>query len=1123
MSRRAVVVGAAFAVAALVLAASVFLGPPAGTDEGPAPDGEGAGAAMPSGVPSEGGGPPGASARDWQYQTIESVGDDKTRITLFSAASASTRGQGVTYMVRPRFRIITTEYADRQTGVDAQGQPVIERVAVGGQAMLLSADTAEMEMEGNKPQRGVFQGAVVVTLLKADGQAVVIDPDDPRFGENTDIQEVFIDGDTRFGLDTNDIRSDAPVHVTSPQADFYGVGLVLKYNTARERIEQLVVSEGRYLMFNPDAESGGGVLAQGGGGEDTETGPAEGSTDAQPADGETQADGDPPAGPSQYYLATFHDNVIVRDTDRALLEGDTLDIRFSLGREAVEPEPVRPIEDAGNTTGLAPLAEAIPGMRLAQANEALPPLPAPFDPALIPQQNRDRSRYTAAPHKGVLITWTGPLRLSPLDEKPEQLADDRDLDIALRGDNAYAQGMRDGKVHRVEGTDLRYLVSTERVVAAGTDDRPVTILSTEAGTLTAAGELVVNIQNGTATIVGPGTLTQNPDEDGKQLTLAWTDRVDLDLYIVRPGADEIQDANERSTSQTRITGLRAATFVGQVTADHPDFDLAADQLAIDFQRPDKDSDLKNDPTRIQATGHVVVHAQGDAADEQFAITCESLAIALGHDIDGAVYAESMRAVADVRLERPGSFLTCHRIDVAFAPPSETEPPQAPEGEADSGEGNTRDPRYAQVRQVVAVGEVRAQIHDEERGQTVNLVADHMLADIANDRLTLYATEEGELAELIDVQDDRLLRGRLIDLDDQAQIVRVEGPGALSARMEDPERPGNPQANMTIQWSHAMRFNNANGKAHFQGDVHATTRRTADTTDMTADDLEVWFTEAPAEEADGAGGEADAVVADTEEEDALDATGRNVRLAIAKGNVRFVAATRAAETPDQPNSRVTIAGPELVFTNTPVDVLGAPLPTPVETVVVNGQGYMFIEDYRPPDEADPEDADAEANPAAVAFTGRGQTAFRWTEQMELDARANTATFVGDARMDHDPTPKDRGNNDDVHMDCQQLAADMHDTGGLGVWMSDDAPAPEISVVTAEGPLSIIRAGRQITGDHLRYVAADERVEVWADENRDVLIQEVNSPAPARCGRVIWDLANNRIEMLNARGGAAPTER
>jgi hypothetical protein len=465
----------------------------------------------------------------------------------------------------------------------------------------------------------------------------------------------------------------------------------------------------------------------------------------------------------------------------------------------------------------------------------------------------------------------------------------------------------------------------------------------------------------------------------------------------------------------------------------------------------------------------------------------------------------MRAIGQVHITRPGSVMTCHRLDATLAPPSESEAePDDPAGE----------PRFAQVRSVVAVGEVQAEIQHD--GRHINLVADHLIGDVAADRLTLYATEEGELAEVIDVVEDRLLRGRHIEMDDQAQLVRVEGPGAMAARMEDPDLPGNADARMTIDWQRSMQFNNDTGRAEFHGAVVAETRRTADTSDLSCDDLDIWFTQREDDPADALEAAADDNASDVL---ALDAGGRDVRKAVATGSVRFVAATRAAQAPDQPHSRVTITGPELVFTNQPTDDEGIALPTPIETVVVTGEGWMLIEDYTPDDDTDRPETDSNR----ITFSGKGQTAFLWQTQMQLDARANTATFDGGVRMAHDPTPHDRANHDDMHMDCEQLIADMHDTGGLGVWMSDTAPQPEISVVTAKGPLRILRAGREIRGDHLRYVEADQRADIWADPDRDVILQEESRPAPVRCGRVIWDLAHNRIEMRESRGGVAPAER
>ena len=1073
---------------------------------------------------------PGYRAKDWTYRVLETLDDDTTRITLLSAAAASTQGRGITHLVRPQFQIITTRYAEVQTGVDDTGAPVIERAAVGGRAMTLRADSADMEMDGNnKPQRGLFRGDVRVTLLEAEGQAVVIDPADPRFGANTQVRQIFIDGDTRFGLDTNEVRSEAPVHVTSAQADFYGIGLVLKYNTTRQRIEQLVVQEGRYLMYDPQAPGRSTLLGDNDHADtrraDTPGGPSAPASERAAA-----------SSPSQFYLATFADHVVVRDTDRAILGGDEIRIRFSLGTQAVSSNqegvgrgrsgaipprfPALPVPSDDRLPG------PIPGMRLVSGDlEALPSLPPPFDPSRVTAANRGRSLYTAAVQDSVVITWTGPLRLVPLEQQPDDLVDEKDVAVAIRGDDAFVQSMRDGETHRVLAAELSYTLASEFVTVIGDEHQPLAIYSSNAGTLTTppgtpgtpgspGARMTVDLKHGTATLVGPGTLVQQPDEDGKQLVLAWSDRMEMALYTEQRDA-EPSDGRGRGGGQTRITGIRTATFHGDVTAQHPDFDLAADQLAVAFDPPDPGAGLGNNPSRIEATLDVAVVARGNEADERFDIQAQSLVITLDQDDDGKPYARSMRALADVRIARPGSVMTCHRLDVALDPSGETQDPDA---------------RFAQVRSVLAVGEVRAEIQHEDRH--IRLAADHLLGDIATDRLTLYATEDDQLVEIVDVVEDRLLRGRHVVMDDQAQVVRIEGPGALVARMDDPDHPpgtpetpgpaGNPQAEMSIGWQHAMRFNNATGKAEFHGEVAAVTRRNADTTELSCDDLEVWFTQA-AEEGPAPPDNGSVLALDAG--GGAEAGGRDVRRATATGNVRFVAATRAAETPDRPHSRVTLTGPRLVFTNQPTNEDGNALPTPIETVVVTGQGWMLIEDYTPEDapeaplESDRRDAQADG----IQFSGQGQTAFLWEDRMELDARANTARFEGAVQMAHDPTPDDRANHDNMHMNCARLTADMEDTGGLGVWMSDAAPQPEISVVTAQGPLRIVREGREIRGDHLRYVEADQLAEIWADPSRDVILQEPGHPAPARCGRVLWDLAHNRIEMRDARGGVTPAGR
>lgn len=1120
MNRRFVVVASAALLAGLVLTASIVFGPPMLDGQSLEIDPD-IGAAT------------GNTARDVTYTIIQrgEADGDITR-TVLKAERLQRLDRGVSRLTRPRAEM---RYSPTR-------------------AMTLSGDSADVIMVDNQPQRGTFTGNVVITLFECDpGQTLITDVTDPRHRTFVS-QQVFIDDDdTDFDLATNDIDTDGTVHVTSREVDFFGQGLRLKYNTRRKRIEQLVITEGRYLMFNPEAE-----LEQSADPEDP-VDPAEQTEPTEPIE----------RAPSQYYLASFRENVLVREGDRSELFGDeTLDIRFSLGREAVTPaDPLVPGENARpkpeQDNALGRLLPAIPGWQLAQAGDGSasdvdptglpvpeggvpgldangpvgpgtpenagggeidgepgqPVPPALAQPVTIPAKNLARTMFDHDPARDVVVTWSGQLRLTPLSRKPAVLVDDEDVHFRLVGQNAYAQTTRDDRTDRIDAAEIQYRLATQLVNAIAPDGQPIRITSSTLGQLEGT-RLTVNQQEGIGTIEGPGTLTQLPDDQGKSLTLTWTDRLDLELYTETVVAEDVvEDSADAAASgsdsplrgrpgQVRVTGLKTATFRGDVSADHPDFDLRAGQLTLAFREPNDATGTKNDPMQINAADDVAVNARGDAEDERFAIAAQGLTIDLATDEQGDLYATSMRALLDVKIERPGSVLHCRRVDVSLAPPD-------PAAKAEAQEGDASRKAYAEVRSLVATGDVQAELDYD--GRRVNLAADQLIGDVERDQLTLIANDDRNLAEVFDVDDNRRLSGKKIVMDDQAERVRVDGPGALFAALTDPDLA---DAALAVTWDKSMRFDNVASEAFFVGDVNATSRRSTDQSELTADELDLRFSPDPEHDPQRLVEPPFELPAQPGEQD------REIRSTVARGNVKLVAAAFAPNEPNRPYNRVRIEGPELTFTNRPRT---SPATGPIETLVVEGVGLMQIEDYR--DREEQGAADEPARPdrnapdnngdASVAFTGRGATLFIWQEGMKLDARANTATFIEDVQMVHRPREDDGGEGEVVQLDCQQLIADMEDGGGLGVWMSDAAPDARITAVTADENVRLTRGPRELRGDHLKYTAATALAELWADEGKQVLVNDLETDTLARAERAIWDLTRDRIELQGAQGGATPT--
>ena len=175
--------------------------------------------------------------------------------------------------------------------------------------------------------------------------------------------------------------------------------------------------------------------------------------------------------------------------------------------------------------------------------------------------------------------------------------------------------------------------------------------------------------------------------------------------------------------------------------------------------------------------------------------------------------------------------------------------------------------------------------------------------------------------------------------------------------------------------------------------------------------------------------------------------------------------------------------------------------------------MTIEDYRPPDD---KNADDEAK-----LTGRGATLFVWDETMTLDALASTATLVGKVQMVHMPKDENYKNiGQTVTLDCNKLVADMTDTGGMSVWLSDNAPDATIQSITATQRVFMRQGNRSMRCDTMVFDGEKNNVVFDADEGRDVIIEDLERGNAARTNKATWDLTQDRIEIDQLRGGVAP---
>jgi hypothetical protein len=171
--------------------------------------------------------------------------------------------------------------------------------------------------------------------------------------------------------------------------------------------------------------------------------------------------------------------------------------------------------------------------------------------------------------------------------------------------------------------------------------------------------------------------------------------------------------------------------------------------------------------------------------------------------------------------------------------------------------------------------------------------------------------------------------------------------------------------------------------------------------------------------------------------------------------------------------------------------------------------MLFEDYRPVQEGDDNAAAKNAASPISQISGRGATLFTWTGYLRIDVLQNELLIDRNVRMVHRPM----GDTRVATLDCRQLIARLQGEGGLGVWLSDDAPQPELAEVLAIGDVRMRAQDRNVSTDLLSYDAVKQLVVLSANEGRRTMVYEANSTQPLQARHFEWDIARDRVRATD----------
>jgi hypothetical protein len=1026
----------------------------------------------------------------------------------------------------------------------------------------IRAAQAVLDAPDNRMRRGDFSGHVVLTLFENP-------PDrgpDRRF-DSPDVKMRIFLADASFNMDVGQVNSDGPVHLTSAKLDFLGTGLDLSYNDLHDRINHLIVQHGRELRAHRSDASGRtqvGIAAAKPRAIDSPTTATAGSTPAGVASA-------PP--PTQYYQARFQDQVVIHDQE-SRFDGDQLRLMFSPGQRLNEGQSITNQSEGPKPQSAAPSASppaapgAVPPGAAASGGLTRPVAGVPEAPAVpgvpgVEEFPPDRSMTTPGDND-LVVNWTGPLVVEPLENKPAELAGPDDVLLTLTGRPVHmARSTVDAQTgHTTHETGsaaiVDYLESAKLIHLRATAANPQVVLQSDKFGQIEGANLELNQRDGVGHATGPGRLITNVDtfDTGarrpsaparptapRQMTITWTDHVDLSFFL----RNELSAPAASQSLTPSIAALKHALFVGHVEIQHPQVALSGDQVALDMQQLQPGA--RPLPSRITADGHALFAAaepsdsQGSRPGAQgsaLSVTSRQIQIDLARAAakpgaapgDDRVEPRRFIARGEVDGRRPGQRIRCEYLNAELYNPS-LEPDAAGITKSSSD--------TIAIRTLLATTNVRV----DQADPAVDLTADRLVADIPHDNFEFFGSPQGGSPAVV-VRPDGTIRADHLIMAQNAQTLHVPGPGVLTY-VQVPAPPvsagegrgaGRPApapghqgpTTLNVVWHDAMDFSNRLGKAHFLGQVVSDSRSDLDTHHLSGGDLTVTFAPGTPSTAPGAAraraphGDADRPSVPSVDTQSLAQGSQRITGMVAKQDAAFQSESWADKPGGKLLTRLLLKGQVITFENTKPDPAGDPR----QFITVPGPGTLLFEDYRPESDTSggtskppepPAPTEASGGAPTVHVTGKGATLFVWNTRLVIDAFHNHMTMEDAVQMVHRPVDA----TDVMELDCRHLTADLKPTGGLEGWMSGHAAKPQFTAIDGEHSVRILAGKRTIVADHLHYSGADESVLLTSDPGHMAQVMEANNPNTYSAETLLWDLRRNRLEAIAPGAGTVTPQR
>ncbi|GIK18011.1 MAG: hypothetical protein DYG93_03830 [Leptolyngbya sp. PLA2] len=639
-----------------------------------------------------------------------------------------------------------------------------------GRAVHVEANEGTLYMpdRSREPESGRFVGSVVIRLFEmpADGTRPDIDSDEPALTARTE--------SLTFDFTLGEVSTPDRLLLNGQGVEFAGSDVKILVNQVLERLEVATVARGEYLRVDPAerARSTARMRERREAAARPEPAATRAEADARP--GATvradRAAGTPPPPPASepapavepkesFYHALFQREVVLTQGSQSV-RGDRMSVWTRLLDNRLPEDAIGEPRKAEPAPTPPPRVTPREGTGEAVVREAPKPQadrpPEAQTPAAVPVFGRPAADGPAE------LTWTGPLEIRPLADRPPTLAEDHVAARITAEETGVVQlaDTESGGTGRAAQVDY---AATRRVVVLSGQGQEGVLLEQpgESGGSVRVGRLELPLDTGVAVARGSGVASSM---NGLS-RIDWGERADL-WFMVRDGT---------------MTGeLLRADFVGKVRAAEEDASLEADLLRAVFEpNAPQAAGLRS----IDAIGAAVVNdGKGGGGGPWDRLRIDFVANEAGDGVDPV----RVTAEGNGRFRQNDAEVRARAIDADL----------------------TTDDRGAVVAQTVSA---RGEVRFSRRSDRLRIEGESLWANLDEQRLEVAG--DGTLVE----REGTRITGDEVRLDGTRRTATSLGAGTFEHRTRN---PGEPPTRTHAEWAAGMTFDDRTGILEATGDVVA---------------------------------------------------------------------------------------------------------------------------------------------------------------------------------------------------------------------------------------------------------------------------------------------------------------